>query len=184
MAEERKPRLPKDDAKEINAIGRGGMRLAHYAFDFECWEFRLGTGKDVGEDCVFEYIDEHAWHNARLRTQVKGIRNPKTYLVAKDTEFSYPLGKEFIEYALRSSEAFVLLLCDLMNEKVYYLPLQDYFINNPEEYKRLRSDTGTMKMRVPVTNIVDNAHNEELVALANNSYVFKDGKVSKSIANG
>ena len=62
--------------------------------------------------------------------------------------------------------------------------LQDYFINNPEEYKRLRSDTGTMKMRVPVTNIVDNAHNEELVALANNSYVFKDGKVSKSIANG
>lgn len=184
MAEVKKTRLPKDDAKEINAIGRGGMRLAHYAFDFECWEFRLGTGKDVGEDCVYEYIDERAWHNGRIRAQVKGVRNPKTYLVAKNTEFSYPLEKEFIEYALRSKETFILLLCDLMNEKVYFLPLQDYFINNPGEYKRLRSSTGTMRLRVPVTNIVDNAHNEELVVLANNSYVFRDGKVLKTIANG
>lgn len=160
------------------------MRLAHYAFNFECWEFRLGTGKDVGEDCVYEYIDEHAWHNGRIRAQVKGIRNPKTYLVAKGTEFSYQIKKHTIEYALRSKEAFVLLLCDLMNEKVYYLPLQDYFINNPEEYKRLRSDTDSMKLRVPVSNIVDSAHNDELVALSNNSYVFRDDKVSKSTSNG
>ena len=184
MATEQETRLPRDDSREINAIGRGGMRLAHYAFNFECWEFRLGTGKDVGEDCVYEYIDEHSWHNARIRAQVKGIRNPKTYLVARDTEFSYPLGKEFIEYALRSNEAFVLLICDLMNEKVYYLPLQDYFINNPEEYKRLRSGTDSMKLRVPVSNIVDSAHNEELVDLANNSYVFRNGKVLAIPANG
>ena len=118
MAEVNKPRLPKDDTKEINALGRGGMRLAHYAFNFECWEFRPGIGKDVGEDCVYEYIDDHIWHNRRIRAQVKGIRNPATYLVAKDTEFSYPLDKQFIEYALRSNEAFVLLLCDLLNEKV------------------------------------------------------------------
>ena len=184
MAEVNKPRLPKDDTKEINALGRGGMRLAHYAFNFECWEFRPGIGKDVGEDCVYEYIDDHIWHNRRIRAQVKGIRNPATYLVAKDTEFSYPLDKQFIEYALRSNEAFVLLLCDLLNEKVYYLALQDYFINNPEEYKRLRSDTAKMKLRVPVTNLVNNAHNDELVILASNSYVFRNGKVSKIIANG
>ena len=184
MSEEIITRLPKDDSREINAIGRGGIRLAHYAFDFERWEFRLGTGKDVGEDCVFEYIDEHAWHNGRIRAQVKGIRNPKTYLVANDTEFSYPLDKSFVEYALRSNEAFILLLCDLMNEKAYYLPLQDYFISKPEEYTRLRSGAGSMKLRVPVSNLVDDAHNEELVVLANNSYVFRDGKVSKIAANG
>ena len=170
--------LPKDN--QINRTGSGGIALLHYAIDYEYWEFRQETGEDRGRDCVLEYIDENNWHNHIIQGQVKGTKTPESYLLKDGKHFSYKLEKKYINYALRSSNASVLFFCDLKNDVVYYLPIQDYFIKNPDKYVNLlNAETETMKLHIPVSNIVRKNDDSELCRLANATYLFKDGKVVK-----
>lgn len=98
--------------------------------------------------------------------------------------FLIPLKKKTTNYALRSRDAFVLFLCDLLNEKVYYLPIQEYFIDNPEEYKRLEKDTKNMNLHIPVKNVVTRAEDAAIVLLANKAYSFTNGTVNCVVTTG
>ena len=91
--------------------------------------------------------------------------------------------KKTINYALRSKDAFILFLCDLTNEKVYYLPIQDYFINNPENYEKLEKDTEKMNIRIPVANVLLRDDDEELVKLSYASYNYNNNKVYKTMSD-
>lgn len=175
--------LPKEN-ENTEKTGRGGMALIHYTLNPDHWEFRLETGADKGRDCAFEYIDENSeWHNGIIRCQVKGTKTPETYKISSG-DFSYPIEKKTINYALRSRDAFILFLCDLVNEKVYYLPIQDYFIKNPEEYKRLEKDTKNMNLHIPVKNVVTRTEDAAIVLLANKAYSFTNGIVNCLVTTG
>ena len=170
--------LPKETV--INRTGSGGIALLHYSLNYEHWEFRQETGEDRGRDCVLEYIDESIWCNYIIQGQVKGTKTPQSYLLKDGMHFSYPLEKKYINYALRSSNASVLFLCDLINELVYFLPIQDYFINNPEKYENLSNPkTESMNVHIPVSNIVTKYEDFELCQLAKATYFFNLGKVVK-----
>lgn len=171
--------LPKE--ADIEKTGRGGVALLHYAFNYDHWEFRQETGADKGRDCAFEYVDEeNSWHNGIIRGQVKGTKTPDSYRLKTKDCFSYNLDRKTINYALRSNDAFLLFLCDLVNEKVYYLPIQDYFIENESEYDTLeKKNDGGMMVHIPTANIVTRDDDSALVDLAQSSYCFREGRVCK-----
>ena len=174
--------FPKE-TNDLEKTGRGGMALLHYSLNYNHWEYRQETGADKGRDCSLEYIEGAEWHNSCLRGQVKGTRTPNSYLLKSGTHFSYQLEKKTINYALRSKDAFILFLCDLTNEKVYYLPIQDYFINNPENYEKLEKDTEKMNIRIPVANVLLRDDDEELVKLSYASYNYNNNKVYKTMSD-
>jgi|GEM_PF-1220081 hypothetical protein len=168
--------LPKEN--EINRIGSGGIALLHYSINYEHWEFRQETGEDRGRDCVLEYIDDNRWCNYIIQGQVKGTKKPEAYILKPGTHFSYKLEKKYVNYALRSSCASVLFLCDLKNDIVYYLPVQDYFIENSEKYANLlNNETESMMLHIPISNVVTKTDDAELCRLAKSTYLFRDGKV-------
>ena len=174
--------LPKE--VDIAKTGRGGMALVHSAFDYNHWEFRQETGADVGRDCTFEYIDENkTWNNDIIRGQVKGTEKPDSYKLVRKECFSYPLDRKTINYALRSKDAFLLFLCDLVNRKVYYLPIQDFFIKNETKYETLyEKNDGRMNLHIPTLNEVT-SDDSSLIQLAKSTYTFRYGRVYK-IDNG
>lgn len=168
--------LPKEE--EINRTGSGGMALLHYKLNYEHWEFRLETGVDRGRDCIIEYIMENEWHNNIIQCQVKGTKTPETYLLKNEDVFSYNLDKKYINYALGSTNASVLFLCDLKNEVVYYLPVQEFFINNPDKYINLRNTkTESLNVHIPVTCTVDKNNDIMLRKLSQTNYTLRDGVV-------
>ena len=175
--------LPKE--QNGDKIGRGGMSLVHYSFNYEHWEFRQETGLDRGKDCSLEYIDENnEWNNSIICAQVKATKSSDTYELKSKDVFSYPLETKTLNYALRSNNAFLLLFCDLTEEIVYYLPLQDYFIENESEHEKLISNNNkTLNIHIPKTNIVRRDSDEELIELANSSYNYNNGKISKDLTD-
>lgn len=171
---------------EMEKTGRGGMALVHFAFNYDHWEFRQETGADKGRDCAFEYIDEdNSWPNATIRGQVKGTKTPDSYRLKNEECFSYKLERKTINYALRSNDAFLLLLADLVNNKVYYLPIQDYFIENESEYATLeKKNDGGMMLHIPIANVVTKDEDAALVELAKCTYTFRQNRVHKEKNDG
>ncbi len=171
--------LPREN--EINRTGSGGVALLHYAIDYEHWEFRLETGEDRGRDCILEYIDDKRWGNHIIQGQVKGTKKPETYLLKDGVHFSYKLEKRYINYALRSPCASVLFLCDLKNDIVYYLAIQEYFIDNPEKYANLLdAQTEAMMVHIPISNIVNRTDDTDLRRLAMSTYLFRNGRTERN----
>lgn len=74
-----------------------------------------------------------------------------------------------VNYALGSSNAFVLFLVDVTNEEVYFLPLQDYFIANPDKFKAAENNATTVTLHLePNDNIKKNGN--FLVKIAKSLY--------------
>jgi len=80
-----------------------------------------------------------------------------------------------IMYGLGSSSAFVLFYVDNSNEIVYYLPIQDYFIANPNLFELLNSDQKTINVHIPLDNVVSE-DDFDLQQIAKSVYV--DGPAS------
>ena len=175
--------LPREVEEE--KIGRGGMVLAHAAFNYEHWDFRLESGSDVGRDCSFEYVDDHnSWFNRTLHAQVKATKVPDNYKLKTKDCFSFCLEIKTINYALRSNDAFLLLFCVLTTKKVYYLPIQDYFINNEEMYEKLEmKNKGKIALHIPFKNIVNADNEAELIELTRASYCFRNNRVHKEFTD-
>ena len=160
------PRLPRDCSSRI--IGSRARQLVHYSFDVNHWEYHEYTGTDHGIDCVIELVENEQWHNKKIEGQIKGSLKP-TYLQKKDA-ISFPLELKTANYGLGSSIAFVLFVVDLEKEKVYYLPLQDYFIANPKEFDRLEKNKETINVHIPTSNVVDD-DDFELQQIAKSVYI-------------
>ena len=173
--------LPKEE--DMEKTGRGGMGLLHFTINYDHWQFREETGADKGRDCTLEYIDGKEWANRSIQCQVKGSEAIDSYKLKKQPCFSYNLEKRTINYALRSSSPFVLFLCDLNDNIVYYLPVQDAFMENEDYYSRLAKDTDSMNLRIPMANIMTRESDEELVELTRATYSFINGRVVKTVSD-
>ena len=83
---------------------------------------------------------------------------------------SFPIDVKTVNYGLGSNVAFVLFVVDVDNEKVYYLPLQDYFIANPSEFDKLEKNKEKINVHIPTCNLVDD-NDFELQQIAKSVYV-------------
>lgn len=165
------PRLPKDCSSRI--IGARARQLVHYSFDVRHWEYHEYTGTDHGIDCVIELVEDEQWHNKKIEGQIKGTCKP-VYLQKEDA-ISFPIEVKTVNYGLGSNVAFVLFVVDVDKEKVFYLPLQDYFIARPNEFERLKNKE-KINLHIPIANLVDD-NDFELQQIAKSVYI--DGPSQK-----
>lgn len=159
------PRLPKDCSSRV--IGSTARQLVHASINTVNWEFHEITGTDHGIDCVLELIDDEQWTNCKIEGQIKGTRNPVRIACG---DFSFDMSVKTINYGLSSNNAFVLFYVDVDNDKVYYLSLQDYFIENKNLFDRLEKNKTTLTLHIPKENIV-NKNTIELIQLAKTTYI-------------
>lgn len=162
---------PKDDDNRAN--GSKAKGIVHYKFNADHWEYRDYTGVDVGIDCSFELTENDEWTGNIIECQVKGRSNPK-FNVSKQF-ISLELKTSTINYALSRANSFVVLLVDLSDETIYYLPLQEYFIANPELFIKLSSNQIDMTIRIPTDNIVTD-RDSDLQEIARSRYTGGPGK--------
>lgn len=166
------PNLPQD--KEQRKIGSRACAIVHYQLNADHWEYRQETGNDVGRDCVIELTENDEWTNQKIEGQIKGTKKPN--LLAGKKVFSFPLEVKTINYALNTSNAFVLFYVDNVNEAVYYLPIQDYFIAHKELFEKLKTVQKTLNVHIPIDNLLC-ADDFDLQEIAKSVYV--DGPSSK-----
>lgn len=165
-------KLPKDCSGR--KIGARARQLVHCAFDVNHWEYHECTGTDHGIDCIIELIENEEWHNKKIEGQIKGTQKPM--LLKNENAFSFPLDIKTANYGLGSSIAFVIFFVDVDEERVYYLPLQDYFIANPTEFDRLEKNKETINIHIPICNVVNDS-DFELQQIAKSVYI--DGPTRK-----
>ena len=162
--------LPKDE--DSRSTGSRAKAIVHYLFDSDHWEYRDITGVDVGVDCVLELTENDLWTGNSLECQVKGRTTPK-YNCSKEF-ISIEMKVSTINYALSKANTFMLLLVDIMEERTYYLPIQDYFINNPSYFDKLTGNQESITLRVPTLNVLQE-DDSELQSFAKNQYIGGPG---------
>ena len=158
--------LPKDCSERV--IGAEARKLVHFQFPSEHWEYHEETGRDSGRDCTIELVENEQFVNKKLEGQIKGTRNPKK--LADGNSFSFSLDIKTINYGLSSSVAFVLFYVLVDEGKVYYLPIQDYFIANPSLFERLEKNGATLNVHIPLDNVVSD-NDFDLQQIAKSVYV-------------
>lgn len=122
-----------EDGKDAS-VGRQARVEAIKAFDSHNWEFHEMTGIDVGIDMKFELIENNEFRNNRIECQIKG----RTRVVRLKSGFlSLQMEVKTLNYAINSPYCFMLLLFEVDSAKIYFLPIQDYFINYPIEKEKL-----------------------------------------------
>lgn len=143
-------RLPKDCPARV--IGSEARKLVHSAFSCQRWEYREVTGVDNGVDCTIELIEDEQWTNKKLECQIKGTINLK--VLKGEEHISFSMEIKTINYGLSCSNTFILFCVDVVQEKVYYLALQDYFISNRELFDRLENNKSEVTLHIPIKNVV------------------------------
>lgn len=137
--------LPVDG--EPRGVGSRAKAIVHYRFNADHWEYREHTGVDVGVDCSFELTENEQWTGNQLFCQIKGRSNPSYN--STDDSVSVVLKVSTVNYALSQANPYVLLLVDVNDESVFYLPIQEYFIDNPTLYKKLGGNQYDISLRIP-----------------------------------
>ncbi len=143
-------KLPKDSSARV--ISEEARKLVHMSFSSQNWEYHELTGRDNGTDCIVELVENEEYSNKKIEGQIKGTLSPK--LLQSEKIYSVSIDIKNINYGLGSSCAFVIFYVDVINDFVYYLPLQDYFISNPELFDRLEKNKSIMAVHIPCDNIV------------------------------
>lgn len=159
-------KLPRDCTERV--IGAEARKMVHFQFPSEHWEYHEETGRDTGRDCVIELVENDQFINKKIEGQIKGTRKPK--ILDGGSFFTFPLDIKTINYGLSSSAAFVLFYVLVDEGTVYYLPIQDYFIANPDLFDRLQRNEKTMNVHIPLDNIVSD-NDFELQQIAKSIYV-------------
>ena len=158
--------LPKDKASGV--ISREARKLVHNSFSAERWDYHEETGGDNGRDCIIELVENECFGNKKIEGQIKGTASPKQ--LKQEGCFTFSLDVKTINYGLSSPVAFVLLYVTVEDKQIYYLPLQDYFIANPELFDRLSENKTTLNVHIPCDNIV-REDDYELQQIAKSIYV-------------
>lgn len=80
----------------------------------------MASGRDFGCDAVLELSENNYWTGGRVRLQIKGTRNIERYLVNKNSEISFPLSVDTLNYTISSPESFLLFIVDVESESVFF----------------------------------------------------------------
>lgn len=169
-------RFPLDT--DARRIGARAVAILHYQIDYHHWQYREMTGLDVGCDCELELAVNNRWCNNRIRVQVKGTTTIQKYILKNTTTISYPLELKTVNYALSSAEPFLLFLVDIVDETCYFAALQEYFIEQEDQFGRLSlrnstDESGDFNIHIKVDNILSEK-DDELCRLAQFTYVTSE----------
>lgn len=165
-------KFPKDCNARI--IGAEARKLVHYKFSSKHWEYHEITGCDNGTDCTIELVENEEWTNKKIEGQIKGSLSPKK--LKRDNAFSLEIDIKTVQYGLGSSSPYIIFFADISREKVYYLPLQDYFISNPFFFDKIAVNSNSISLHIPCDNLVSE-EDFELQQIAKSVYV--DGPSKK-----
>ena len=163
-------RYPRDC--EERRIGTKARIIAMNSFNVEHWELREQTGNDFGVDLIVELSEFDEWHNKKLECQIKGTKN---ITILKKGVISFPFDIKTINYALSSSIPFLLLLVDITQKTTYFLPIQRYFIENPNLITKLSNNTSINVHINPNNNVLNN--DVYLTNLAQCIYKLKNNEI-------
>ena len=158
-------KLPEDCPSRIICTKSRGIFA--YQIDPCRWEWHEQTGTDHGTDIVLELSDGECFSGKIIEGQLKG-RTQIEYL--KNGNIKFDLEVKTINYALNKAYPYVLFLVDVTEETVYYLAIQDYFIDNPERFKAAENNKSTVTLHISPDNTLTENPNE-LVAIANRVYI-------------
>ncbi len=159
-------RLPKDcSSRAICTRSRG---IFAYQIDSNKWEWHEQTGTDHGTDIVLELSDGEFFSGKKIEGQLKGRTQIE---ILKNGKIKFDLDVKTINYALNNANPFVLFLVDLTEEKVYYLAIQDYFIDNPEHFEAAEKNSYTVSLHInPNSTLTEKA--DELIDIAHRVYAI------------
>ena len=159
--------MPKDcDNRQTGSRARA---IVHYKLNSKHWDYKEETGNDVGRDCILELAYNGTWNNDKIEGQIKGTENLK---LLKNNDISFQLSTKTINYALASSNSFLLFLVDVNTENTYYLNIQDYFIENPKLLSKLFLQK-SINVHIKKANIVTN-DDSKLIEMARRVYYIDD----------
>lgn len=161
-------RFPADS--ESRRIDSRACAIVHYTIDSSHWEYRLASGRDFGCDAVLELSENNYWTGGRVRLQIKGTRNIERYLVNKNSEISFPLSVDTLNYTISSPESFLLLVVDVESESVYFCELHDYLKAHDDLAEKMESQK-TINIRFPCANVLISDHDFELQTMAKRCFV-------------
>lgn len=145
--------------------------IVHYKINPSHWLYREITGNDVGCDCEFELAEDGQWAGHKIECQVKGTRRLDKYILKGGDMLSYPLEIKTINYGLRKSNAFLLLVVDVCNETIYYQCIHEYFRLHADYIPILAGNQTTLNIRIPLSNALSDS-DETLQEYAKNTYVL------------
>ncbi len=139
---------PKDG--ENASVGRKARVKVINAFDTEHWDFHEMTGGDVGIDLTFELIENNEFHNYRIDCQIKGRSCVERI---KSGSLTLPMEAKTLNYAINAPFCFMLLLYEEESANIYYLPIQEYFLNHPDEKEKLKTQK-TLNIHISANNTI------------------------------
>ena len=143
-------RFPIDS--EQRKTGSRARAIVHYQIDADHWVYTEAPDEEVGRDCILELSENYRWTDHRIECQIKGSRNPNA--LKKGETLSYALETRTIEYALGRRNAFVLFYVDIVREDVYFVCIQDAFIENKDLFDKLDGSQETVNVRIPRGNLL------------------------------
>ena len=158
--------FPKDE--ESRSVGSRARAIVHYRFNSDHWEYREPTGVDIGVDCMLELTENDQWYGNTISCQIKGRSTPDFNTTRE--YISIPIKVSTVNYGLSIPNSFLLLLVDVKTETVYYLPIKEYFIENPGYFDKLYGDQKEITLRIPIENIVSD-NDAELQRIAKYRYL-------------
>ncbi len=138
-----------------------------YKINAETWEWHEQTGTDHGTDIILELSDKNNFVGKKIEGQIKG-RTKLKYL--KNGKIKFDLEVKAANYAVGNPNAFVLFLVDVSKEKVYYLPLQDYFMENPKKFEAVKNNKTVVTVHIDKESNIDTSA-EELISLTRYVYI-------------
>lgn len=158
-------KLPEDcSARTVYTRSRG---IFAYQIDAEKWEWHEQTGTDHGTDIVLELSENGIFTGKKIEGQIKG-RTKISFL--KSGTITFDLDVKTVNYALGSSNAFVLFLVDVIEEKTYFLPLQEYFMTNPDKFDAAENNGTSVTVHLkPEETLIDNG--DVLAEISKSVYV-------------
>ena len=152
---------------EENRKERRSYQVLFGLMNTDIWSFLGRDNHDHGVDYSFEFIENGEFKGYRILAQIKGSKVPKI----RNSQVVFDLPVKTANYAVGSSQPFILFFVDLLTKCAYYLPLQDYFIANSDKMKSLEKNTSTIRVFIPLDNTIDDP---ELIAIAKSQYSFDE----------
>lgn len=156
---------PQDTPQKRNE--RRSFQLFLSILNTDCWEHLGSDHNDHGVDYSFEYIEEEQYKGYRVLCQLKSRTNP----VIKNNTIVFDFPVKTANYAVGCPQPFVFFFVNLTTHEVFFLPLQDYFIANPDKMRALDRNKGTIRVFIPLDNRLDDP---ELIAVAKSQYTFDE----------
>ena len=137
--------------------------------DSNCWDLLGSDRNDHGVDYSYEYIEDGEYKGYRILCQLKGRTSPEI----KENKIVFDFPVKTANFAVGCSQPFILILVDLSTSEAYFLPIQDYFIENPKKLKTLEKNSDTIRVFIPLENTLVNP---KLIQVAKSQYTFDEEK--------